>query len=225
MNKVILFALSASGALASVNYSPSFPILVARQVVEVPCADQNLKDCGTGCIQLDWTCCPSKAGGCPPTAYCEVGTNSQYGCCPNGSVCNGVGGGTTRGSTNTLTLAGGETTTVVQGTVVESSMNTAATDAPVLEGSSTAVIVPPVPDTMVSDTNTASSVPPVVPDPNNSASVPPVVPTAPAPVVPGPNDTPVPTVPTPSSVVVNGGSSNGYSLFGGIMAGLAALLI
>ncbi|KAM0562003.1 hypothetical protein ACHAPJ_002445 [Fusarium lateritium] len=207
MNKIFLFALSASGALASVNYSPAFPILHARQVVEVPCADQNLKDCGTGCIQLDWTCCPSKAGGCPPTAYCEVGTNAQYGCCPNGSVCNGAGGGTTRGSTNTLTLAGGSTTTVVQNTVVDGA-KTAATESPVLEGSSTAVIVPPA-----ADTNTAASVPPVVPTP-----------VAPAPVVPGPNDTPVP-VPTPSTVVINGGSSNGYSLFGGIVAGIAALMI
>ncbi|KAI6772762.1 hypothetical protein HG530_003720 [Fusarium avenaceum] len=202
MNKIMLLALSASAALASVQYSPSFPLLAVRQVVEVPCSEQNLKDCGTGCIQQDWTCCPSKAGGCPPTAYCEVGTNAQYGCCPNGSICNGDGGGTTRGSTDTLTLAGGDTTTVVQ------APNTAATQPPVIEGSSTAVIVPPPVDT--------ASVPPVVP----------VVPSSVAPVVPAPGTPyPVVPVPTPSTVIVNAGSSNRYSLFCGVMAGFAALVV
>ncbi|KAF5661913.1 gpi anchored serine-threonine rich protein [Fusarium heterosporum] len=195
MNKFLLITLSASVALAQVQYSPSFPILVARQqVVEVPCAEQNLKDCGTGCIQTDWTCCPSQAGGCPPTAYCEVGTNQQYGCCPNGSVCNGDGGGTTRGSTDTLTLAGGDTTTVVQ------QPNTASTQAPVVEGSTTAVIVPVA-----------------------SSAVPPVLPSSVAPIVPAPG-TPVP-VPTPSTVIVNAGSSNRYSLFCGVLAGFAALVV
>ncbi|SPJ73093.1 uncharacterized protein FTOL_02822 [Fusarium torulosum] len=204
MNKIMLLALSASAALASVQYSPSFPLLAVRQVVEVPCSEQKLKDCGTGCIQQDWTCCPSKAGGCPPTAYCEVGTNQQYGCCPNGSICNGDGGGTTRGSTDTLTLAGGDTTTVVQ------APNTAATQPPVIEGSSTAVIVPPPVDT--------APVPPVVPSP-----VAPIVPApgTPAPVVP----VPVVPVPTPSTVIVNAGSSNRYSLFCGVLAGFAALIV
>ncbi|KAJ4010591.1 hypothetical protein NW752_005266 [Fusarium irregulare] len=202
MNKIVLIALSASGALAAVQYSPSFPLLAVRQVVEVPCADQGLKDCGTGCIQEDWTCCPSQAGGCPPTAYCEVGTNSQYGCCPNGSVCNGEGGGSTRAETNTLTLAGGDTTTVVQGGV-----NTAKTQPPVVEGSSTAVIVPPPVDT--------ASVPPVLPNPGTPVPLP-------SPETPG---VPVVPVPTPSTVVVNGGTSNRYSLFGGIVAGVAALAL
>ncbi|KAF5021465.1 hypothetical protein F66182_6486, partial [Fusarium sp. NRRL 66182] len=151
MNKILLVAVSASGALASVAYSPSFPLLAVRQVVQVPCVDQGLKDCGSGCIEQDWTCCPSQAGGCPPTAYCEVGTNQEYGCCPNGSVCNGNGGGTTRESTNTLTLPGGETTVV-------DSINTAATEPPVVQESSTLVVVPPV----VPDPNTVVP-PPVVP--------------------------------------------------------------
>ncbi|KAL4726394.1 hypothetical protein ACLX1H_007075 [Fusarium chlamydosporum] len=209
MNRILLLAIFASGALANVQYSPSFPLLAVRQVVEVPCADQNLKDCGTGCIQTDWTCCPSKAGGCPPTAYCEVGGNSEYGCCPNGSVCNGDGGGSTRGTTNTLTLGGGETTTVVQ-----SGANTAATESPILEGSSTAVIVPPPVDTASPTAPAeASSVPPVLPNP------------APQPVVPGTPGVPVIPVPTPSSVIVNGGTSNRYSLFGGIVAGVAAIVL
>ncbi|GKU05215.1 gpi anchored serine-threonine rich protein [Fusarium langsethiae] len=206
-NKILLIALSASGALASVQYSPSFPLLSVRQVVEVPCSEQKLKDCGTGCIQQDWTCCPSQQGGCPPTAYCEVGTNAQYGCCPNGSVCNGEGGGSTRGSTDTMTLAGGDTTTVVQG-----GGNTAATQPPVLEGSSTAVIVPPPVDTPVA----SSSVPPVLPVPSGT----PVPLPVPVPETPG-----VVPVPTPSSVIVNGGTSNRYSMFGGIVAGVAALVL
>ncbi|RBA17792.1 hypothetical protein FPRO05_11507 [Fusarium proliferatum] len=180
MKKFLLVALSATGVLA-VQYSPSFPLLAVRQVVEVPCADQNLKDCGTGCIQMDWTCCPSRAGGCPPTAYCEVGTNQQYGCCPNGSVCSGEGGGTTRADTTTIVQGGGG----------------AETQSPILEGSSTAVIVPPPVDT--------ASVPPVVPSP-----------VAPVPV-PG---TPYPT---PSTVIVNEGSSKKFSLVG-VLAGIAALI-
>jgi len=180
MKKFLLIALSATGVLA-VQYSPSFPLLAVRQVVEVPCADQNLKDCGTGCIQLDWTCCPSRAGGCPPTAYCEVGTNQQYGCCPNGSICNGEGGGTTRADTTTIVQGGGG----------------AETQSPILEGSSTAVIVPPPVDT--------ATIPPVVPSP-----------VAPVPV-PG---TPYPT---PSTVIVNEGSSKKFSLVG-ILAGIAALI-
>jgi hypothetical protein len=227
MNKILLLALSASAALASVQYSPSFPLLAVRQVVEVPCSEQNLKDCGTGCIQQDWTCCPSKAGGCPPTAYCEVGTNQQYGCCPNGSICNGDGGGTTRGSTDTLTLAGGDTTTVVQ------APNTAATEPPVIEGSSTAVIVPPPVDTasVAPPIDTAPVAPPV--DTASVAPVPPVVPSPVAPIVPAPG-TPVPVpvvpvpgvpVPTPSTVIISAGSSNRYSLFCGVMAGFAALVV
>ncbi|KAL6925220.1 hypothetical protein ACHAPO_011446 [Fusarium lateritium] len=226
-NKVLLIALSASGALASVQYSPSFPLLSVRQVVEVPCSEQSLKDCGSGCIQQDWTCCPSKQGGCPPTAYCEVGTNAQYGCCPNGSVCNGEGGGSTRGSTDTLTLAGGDATTVVQG-----GGNTAATEPPVLEGSSTAVIVPPPVDTPVDTPMASSPVPPVdtpVDTPMASSPVPPVLPVPsgtpvplPVPQTPG---VPVVPVPTPSSVVVNAGTSNRYSMFGGIVAGVAALVL
>ncbi|KAM0238901.1 hypothetical protein ACHAP5_008536 [Fusarium lateritium] len=213
MNKIMLLALSASAALASVQYSPSFPLLAVRQVVEVPCSEQNLKDCGTGCIQQDWTCCPSKAGGCPPTAYCEVGTNQQFGCCPNGSICNGNGGGTTRVSTDTLTLAGGDTTTLVQ------APNTAETQSPVVEGSSTAIIVPPPVDT--------ASVPP--PADTASVVVPPVVPSPVAPIVPAPGTpapvVPVVPVPTPDTVIVNAGSSNRYSLFCGVMAGFAALVV
>ncbi|CAF3470293.1 unnamed protein product [Fusarium graminearum] len=210
-NKILLIALSASGALASVQYSPSFPLLSVRQVVEVPCSEQKLKDCGEGCIQEDWTCCPSKQGGCPPTAYCEVGTNAQYGCCPNGSVCNGEGGGSTRASTDTLTLAGGDTTTVVQGGV-----NTAETEPPVVEGSSTAVIVPPPVDTPVDTPVASSPVPPVLPVPSGTPVPLPVPQTPGVPVVP---------VPTPSTVVVNGGTSNRYSMFGGIVAGVAALVL
>ncbi|KAJ3541873.1 hypothetical protein NM208_g4398 [Fusarium decemcellulare] len=71
MNKVFLVALSATGALAS-YYKPILarsPLLNERQVITIPCNEQGLKDCGTGCIETSWTCCPSKAGGCPPTAY------------------------------------------------------------------------------------------------------------------------------------------------------------
>jgi hypothetical protein len=62
------------------------------------CAEQGQKDCGSDCIDLSWTCCPDKLGGCAATEFCELGSNNQYGCCPNGEVCAGNGGASTTGA-------------------------------------------------------------------------------------------------------------------------------
>ncbi|KAM5351156.1 hypothetical protein ACJ41O_003879 [Fusarium nematophilum] len=247
MNKILLLAFSASSALATL----SSPFLAERQVVAVPCDEQGLKDCGQGCIQTDWTCCPSRAGGCPPTAYCDKGTNGEYGCCPSGSVCGGEGGANTRGHTNTITIPG-TTTTII----------TAETDTDVLEppyepSSSTTTEMPePEPTTLetaapepgtygpggvpgtetggLPGTGTAGTggIPrPGVPGtdtmaapPEESSYVPPVIETQPN---TQPAGTPVP-LPTPEpepTVIVNAGSTREFSWIGGLMAGVAALLI
>jgi hypothetical protein len=62
------------------------------------CASQNQQDCGSGCIDLSWTCCPDGSGGCPASQYCELGSNNQYGCCPIGEICTGSGGASTIGA-------------------------------------------------------------------------------------------------------------------------------
>ncbi|KAI8721258.1 hypothetical protein NCS52_00573000 [Fusarium sp. LHS14.1] len=232
MNKIFLFALSASGALAAYRS----PLLAARQVVTIPCSDRGLKDCGTGCIQQDWTCCPSKAGGCPPTAYCDVGTNGEYGCCPNGSQCGGDGGANTQAMTSTIVIPG-RTTTIYnpldteepQGPIVETQTSL------IIEVSQTTIDIP------ISQSNSgsgdggsggdggdggdggaagSSDVPPVIQTPNPSPDPNPV----PVPGTETVSGTPVP-VPVPTPVTVNAASSNGYSWIGGIVAGLAALLL
>ncbi|EEU39871.1 uncharacterized protein NECHADRAFT_93011 [Fusarium vanettenii 77-13-4] len=224
MNKIFLFALSATGVLAAYRS----PLLAARQVVAIPCSDQGLKDCGTGCIQQDWTCCPSKAGGCPPTAYCDVGTNGEYGCCPNGSQCGGDGGANTRGMTSTIVIPG-RTTTIYnpldteepQGPIVETQTSL------IIEVSQTTIDIPiSQGDGGSGDGGSggdggaagSSDVPPVIqtpsPDPNP----------VPAPGTETASGTPVP-VPVPTPVTVNAASSNGYSWIGGVVAGLAALLL
>ncbi|KAF7543654.1 hypothetical protein G7Z17_g10563 [Cylindrodendrum hubeiense] len=110
MNKFILLALSATGALAAANS----PFLAAREIYQVPCSETGQKECGNGCIDSSWTCCPSGAGGCPSDATCYLGTNGEYGCCPEGTTCGGEGGASTDASTNTVTIPGeGETSTLV----------------------------------------------------------------------------------------------------------------
>ncbi|RSL64521.1 hypothetical protein CEP54_004690 [Fusarium duplospermum] len=247
MNKIFLFALSATAVLAA-NRSP---LLAVRQVVTIPCSDQGLKDCGTGCIQQDWTCCPSKAGGCPPTAFCDVGANGEYGCCPNGSKCGGDGGANTQGMTSTIVIPG-RTTTIYdpldteepQGPIVETQTSL------IIEVSQTTIDIP------ISQTNGgaapsgnggsggsggdggsgdggsggdggdggaagSSDVPPVIQTPNPDPEPNP----EPVPGTMTASGTPVPMpVPTPP-VIVNVASSNGYSWIGGVVACLIALLL
>ncbi|KAM0436652.1 hypothetical protein ACHAPT_002361 [Fusarium lateritium] len=242
MNKIFLFALSATGALATNR----MPLLAERQVVAIPCSDQGLKDCGTGCIQTDWTCCPSKAGGCPPTAFCDVGANGEYGCCPNGSTCGGDGGANTRGVTSTIVIPG-RTTTILdavdteepQGPIVETQTSL------IIEVSATTIDIPisqptgdnnnsigPDQSAVPDQSDSSVEVPPVVqtpnPEPTNPNNPNPEPNPEPNPN-PNPNTetaagTPVP-MPVPTPVTVNAASSNGYSWMGGVVAGLAALLI
>ncbi|KAJ4329433.1 hypothetical protein N0V84_000067 [Fusarium piperis] len=244
MNKIFLSALSATGVLAA-NRSP---LLAVRQVVTIPCSDQGLKDCGTGCIQQDWTCCPSQAGGCPPTAFCDVGANGEYGCCPNGSQCGGDGGANTRGMTSTIVIPG-RTTTIYnpldteepQGPIVETQTSL------IIGVSQTTIDIPISQPNGGTNTNTAvpsggsggdggsgdggsggdggdgsdagsSDVPPVIQTPNPDPNPVPVPGTETA------AGTPVP-MPVPTPVTVNAASSNGYSWIGGVVAGLAALLL
>ncbi|KAJ4198344.1 hypothetical protein FALCPG4_001918 [Fusarium falciforme] len=248
MNKIFLFALSATGVLAA-NRSP---LLAVRQVVTIPCSDQGLKDCGTGCIQQDWTCCPSKAGGCPPTAYCDVGANGEYGCCPNGSQCGGDGGANTRGMTNTIVVPG-RTTTIYnpldteepQGPIVETQtsliveVSQTTIDIPISQPNGGGTAVPSGNggsggsggDGGSGDGGSggdggdggaagSSDVPPVIQTPNPNPEPNPV----PVPGTETASGTPVP-VPVPTPVTVNAASSNGYSWIGGVVAGLAALLL
>ncbi|KAF4965911.1 hypothetical protein FZEAL_10719 [Fusarium zealandicum] len=249
MNKVFLFVLSASGPVAALRgpLLARSPLLAERQVITIPCEEQGLKDCGSGCIQQDWTCCPSRAGGCPPTAFCDVGTNGQYGCCPTGSVCDGNGGANTRGSTNTVTLRG--TNTLLDGATA-----TAEPQAP-LEPSSTveepeATLAEPQPEASSEPDNTnvggagvggiatgGGSAPantnPIIPAPANTDNVvPPVVPNTPDAQPTLPAGTPVPLpgpgtpVNTPGPVVVNAAPSTALgNWIGGVLAGIAALLI
>lgn len=97
MLKFLTLALSATGALAALG---SHPALVERQL---SCATTE-KDCGTGCIEKAWTCCPDGKGACGPTDYCNLGTDKNYNCCPVGSVCTGAAGTPTPGPTTTRTL-------------------------------------------------------------------------------------------------------------------------
>lgn len=84
MNKLFAAGLLASTALAA----GTSPVLKGRQLVEIPCSESGMQDCGDGCIDLGWTCCPSGDGGCGPGFYCH----SEGGCCPDGEVCQGDGG-------------------------------------------------------------------------------------------------------------------------------------
>ncbi|RYP69957.1 hypothetical protein DL771_005748 [Monosporascus sp. 5C6A] len=101
MNPILLLGILASLAVAT-KHSPSQ--LVERQLVPVPCADLGQIDCGVGCIDPGWECCPSLDGGCPPTDYCILLSNGEYGCCPVGETCVGEGGAVTFTSVSTTTI-------------------------------------------------------------------------------------------------------------------------
>ncbi|KAK4120656.1 hypothetical protein N657DRAFT_674076 [Parathielavia appendiculata] len=50
------------------------------------CEELGLQQCGTGCIALDYTCCPSKTGDRPRDKHCVVGDDGKDGWCKNGYV-------------------------------------------------------------------------------------------------------------------------------------------
>lgn len=87
MYKFLAAGLMASTALAA----GTSPAIMARDIIEIPCIETGMKDCGDGCIEPSWTCCPAGDGGCGPGFYCH----SEGGCCPIGKLCEGDGGATT----------------------------------------------------------------------------------------------------------------------------------
>lgn len=95
MNKLFAVGLMASTALAAANSSP---VLKSRQLVEIPCSETGMKDCGDGCIDIGWSCCSTGEGGCGPGLYC-----TETGCCPIGEICSGGGGVITNDITYTVT--------------------------------------------------------------------------------------------------------------------------
>ena len=88
MYKLFLLSLVANAATLATTTSP---ILFDRSLNTIPCSDHGMKDCGSGCIETSWTCCPDYTGGCSPSEYCSLGDNGEYGCCPRGETCDGFG--------------------------------------------------------------------------------------------------------------------------------------
>jgi len=88
----LFFLLSA----AAVIYAERSPQLLRRQ--SSSCSDLGKKECGAGCIDMTYTCCPDQSGGCPLGEYCDLMDNNQYGCCPTGESCKGFVGVITRGT-------------------------------------------------------------------------------------------------------------------------------
>jgi hypothetical protein len=231
MNKFLLLTLSATGVFAAASNA----FLPERAVYQVPCADQGKKDCGSGCIDASWTCCPDGAGGCPSDASCYLGTNGEYGCCPDGESCAGDGGATTNAYTNTI-YGPGKTSTVYG----ESTLTTQGYEKPPKETESVPVytstaavetITTPVeettpgspeqpsysfsePETLQTETQTYAQ-------PTTTAG--PIIPTS---AGYGNNGTvPVQTTPAATPPIVNGAASYGVNVVGGLLAGVAALLI
>ncbi|KAF3034417.1 hypothetical protein E8E12_005967 [Didymella heteroderae] len=133
MFKPTIFLPLLTAAVVSADMSA---LLVRRQTIPVPCSADGRKDCGSGCIDATWTCCPSGAGGCPPTAYCSLGSNGLYGCCPLGEDCEGDGGSRTTGggiivSVSTTTIIDDSTSTIIDdstSTIVDDSTSTTTED-------------------------------------------------------------------------------------------------
>lgn len=201
MLKLLTLALSATGALAALRAGT--PSLLGRgdSGELLPCSAQGQKDCGKGCIDLGWTCCPDGAGGCGPSDVCNMGNNGQYNCCPRGKVCDGPGGVTTHdGKTLTSTIVSTQTvTSAATKTVTVSSQPPPA--------SSSSVVSPPV-------SKPTTSTPPVS---KPTTTTPP----------PGTGVTQKPTTkPTTTSVViVTAGAAQVVPGFIGVVAGAAALLL
>lgn len=100
-------------AIVSTTFASGFPPLLPRQMDGfVPCSQQpGQKACGSAvlCIPESYICCPDGSRGCPPTEYCSLGDNGQYGCCPNGHVCSGPGGVINSIGTSIISLTSTET--------------------------------------------------------------------------------------------------------------------
>lgn len=217
MNKLILLTLSATGALAAAH-SP----FNARELYKVPCSDQGAKDCGDGCIELTWTCCPSGDRGCPATETCTLGSNGEYGCCPAGETCEGEGGVNTDASINTITVPGegGASTLLTEATSAgggyeQPPAETSAAvpvETPVQESSAEVVVSHTPIGTLKTETQTfvqpATTPAGIIPTPGNNSTT--------------PIGTPPASTPTgiPSS-----GASFGVNIVSGLLAAAAVLLL
>ena len=97
---LLTLSLATGSALASLP-------LGLRPRQQGSCAQEEMADCGAGCVPLTYTCCPDGSGGCPTTAVCVLADNGEYGCCPLDEECSGPGGATTLpGETYTSTMEG-----------------------------------------------------------------------------------------------------------------------
>lgn len=171
----VLVGLTATMASASA-VSPAR--LFARQDVEtIPCEESGQQTCGGGCIDLGWTCCPDLAGGCPPTAYCSLGDDGEYGCCPQGETCVGEGGANTRPGETFIS-----TETVVD--VIETSVT--ATTVSTVTAVETETIETEAPETETPEPETPETEAPVAPETSTTEVAPYPYPSDSAPVVPHP---------------------------------------
>lgn len=229
--KFLLVALSAT-SVAAVGMGMSNPsFIVPRQLVKIPCSEEGLATCGDGCINIGWSCCASQDRGCPPTAYCVLGTNGEYGCCDKGKICVGEGGATTLRRTETLTntlTVPSETSTVVQESTTTLQPEDTTESTTVVKQTSTTVIT--LSDTFTVTYESTTSIETTIKGSLTTATPVPL----PTPVSSqGSSSGSSPTAPPPAATttsiaIVNAGAANGYSgngILGGLIAGVLALLI
>ncbi|KAI5465368.1 hypothetical protein BGZ63DRAFT_399843 [Mariannaea sp. PMI_226] len=200
MNKLLLITLAATRAYAGI--SPA--LLAEREIVKVPCNEEGQKDCGDGCIDLTWTCCPDGSGGCPSTEYCVLGSNGQYGCCPKGETCQGNGGATTDRHTNTIIVS--DTSSIVGETTTTKEAEPTTAPAETTEEATSSEHA-----TLQTQTHTnilPNTTPAGVPTPSSNGTKPGQTTTA-----------------HTTSTVINGAASYSMNMIGGLLAGVAALMI
>ncbi|KAH7170153.1 hypothetical protein EDB81DRAFT_154099 [Dactylonectria macrodidyma] len=234
MNKFLLFTLSATSALAA-----SSPLLIARTFYDVSCSDQGQKDCGSGCIDVTYTCCPSEAGGCPATATCVLGSNGEYGCCDNGDDCEGDGGVNTEYSTETVTVPAESAVETPAETPAETAAEPPADESAIETPVETAA-EPPVESAIETPAGTPTAIPAEEPTSEVVVSytnvetlqteiqteVPPLIITTPGGVLPtpGPNNGTTPTGITTPTVIPSSGASFSVNIVGCLIACVVVLL-
>ena len=123
----IIHLLSLTAVVIGTEFK-SF-LLPRQDVVVIPCSQQGLKDCGSGCIALTDTCCPNRAGGCPLGTFCDLGPNGEYGCCQIGKICTGNGGVVTSAG-GTITIPGGTSTITIPGETSTETVDVPAESTP-----------------------------------------------------------------------------------------------
>lgn len=178
--RLLVYAVFAFAGSVTTTLAAQVSPLNKRQFERVPCAEVDMKDCGEVCIDFTDTCCPDESGGCPAGAYCALGTNAEYGCCPTGEVCEGPGGA----NTHSVVLPGDTLTSTFIDTLTYSSfVETRATIETEIEE-------PPA-ETEVVETTTVTSE--AEETSTSTLIVPPAEPTDDSTVPPVPLPTPIPT--------------------------------